>query len=71
MYPTSEWQQGETIKANHLIAIPPDLPHGRYRLKLVVINKFPPCEALPLMASPASIDTDGWLIVGEFETIDH
>ncbi len=71
MYPTDEWEEGELIRANHLIALPPELPPGRYRLKMVVINKFPPCRVVPLITPPASIDTDGWLIVGEFEAGEH
>jgi uncharacterized membrane protein len=68
MYPTAEWPQGETIRARHFIALPPDLPPGRYRLKMTVINKYPPCKALHVTAPKNDIDEDGWLILGDYES---
>ena len=67
MYPTSEWSEGERVKANHLIALPPGLPPGRYSIKMIVIDKFPPCEVRRFSAPPSSIDKNGWLVIGELE----
>jgi hypothetical protein len=64
LYPTWEWKDGETIRATHLIALPPSLPPGRYFLKMAVINKFPPCRARRCEAYTGVIDRDKWYIAG-------
>lgn len=66
LYPTWEWETGETIRALHLIALPPDLPPGHYIIKMAVINKFPPCRARRCEVREGSIDRDGWYVAGEF-----
>ena len=67
LYPTSEWGEGETIRANHLIALPPGLPPGPYRLEMLLIDKFPPCATRRFTAPPPSISDAGWLLLGEVE----
>ena len=67
LYPTSEWVEGETIRSNHLIALPPGLPPGRYRLEMLLIDKFPPCATRRFTAPPPSITKAGWLVIGELE----
>lgn len=64
LYPTCEWKAGETIRATHLIALPPDLPPGRYSLKMAMINKFPPCRARQCEVRAGYIDRDGWYVAG-------
>jgi uncharacterized membrane protein len=34
--PTSTWQPGEMLQDRHLLALPPDLPSGKYRLEMGV-----------------------------------
>lgn len=62
LYPTWAWREGETIRATHLIALPPSLQPGRYFLKMAVINKFPPCKARQYTAHAGIVAEDGWYI---------
>jgi uncharacterized membrane protein len=66
LYPTWEWQTDETIRATHLIALPPETAPGNYVLRMAVINKFPPCRARRCEVRTGRIDTEGWYIAGEF-----
>jgi uncharacterized membrane protein len=67
LFPTWEWPVGETIRANHLIALPPSLPPGRYFLKMLIINKFPPCRAMQCTADVRRIDQNGWFIAAAID----
>jgi len=67
LYPTSEWVEGETIRSNHLIALPPGLSPGPCRLEMLLIDKFPPCATRGFTAPPPSITKAGWLVIGELE----
>jgi hypothetical protein len=31
-YPTTQWQAGETIRDEHILAIPPSAPRGDYKV---------------------------------------
>lgn len=64
LYPTSEWREGELIRANHFIAVPPALPAGGYSLQMIVINKFPPCRVQRFSSLPGSVAREGWFVLG-------
>jgi len=64
LHPTSEWSEGEMIRANHFIALPADLPRGKYSLQMLVIEKFPPCRAQQVSAPLGSLTQDGWFTLG-------
>lgn len=64
LHPTWGWKAGETIRATHLIALPPSTPPGRYFLKMLIINKFPPCRGRQCIADARYIDQYGWYVAG-------
>lgn len=57
--PTSAWRVGEVVRDRHILALPPDLAPGTYRL-LVGAYYWPTGERLPLVV-------DGAPVAGEVE----
>ena len=49
-YPTTAWEVGETIKDEHPLAIPTDLPPGDYQL-LVGLYRLETAERLPIIGA--------------------
>jgi hypothetical protein len=52
-YPTSAWEVGESIIDSHLIALPPDLPDGKYRL---IVGLYDPIDGIRLPLARQEMD---------------
>lgn len=64
--PTTTWQPGEIISDAYTLALPPDLPPGRYPLK---IGFYDPVTGVRLLARAASglVQADEQFVLGEVE----
>jgi len=47
-YPVTLWEPGEVVRDQHLLFLPPDLPVGRYRVRLEVRAHNGPMLGTPL-----------------------
>lgn len=53
--PTSTWQPGETLRDRHVLALPPDLPPGTYRLQ-VGVYYWENLERLPVLENGVPVN---------------
>jgi len=56
-YLTTEWEEGEIIRDQHRIAIPPDIPAGEYRLDLGMYL-LSTGERLPILSKDGQVQGD-------------
>ncbi|MFQ6058156.1 MAG: glycosyltransferase family 39 protein [Anaerolineae bacterium] len=55
-YPPSRWEAGEVVRDQHNIALPPDLPSGRYQLLLRVMGPDGELLGRPLGLGPFTVE---------------